>query len=67
METIKTEKKDMLCLRCQVAMVLGKVEVTYLKYTYPVEMMVCPLCGQVYVTEEIQKKMMSVEDTLEEK
>ena len=67
METIKTDKENILCLRCQTAMVLGKVEVTYLSQTYPVEMMTCPLCGQVYVSEKIQKKMLSVESTLEEK
>lgn len=67
METFKTEKKPMLCLKCQKEMVLDKVEVNYLGYTYPVELMICTSCGQVYVSEEVRAKMASVENTLEEK
>jgi uncharacterized protein with PIN domain len=67
METIKTEAKELICLACNEKMVLGKVEVNYLDYIYPVELMTCPKCGQVYISEEVQKKMLSVEDTLEEK
>jgi len=66
-ETFKTEKIDMQCLKCNLPMELQKVEVNYLGNTFPVEMMTCPQCGQVYVTEKIRNKMSSVEENLEEK
>lgn len=56
------------CRRCRVALVPGKVEITYLKSTFPAELLKCPQCGQVFVPEELALgKMSEVEHTLEDK
>lgn len=67
MEPLKTPALEMDCLCCACAMVQAPVEVTYLGQTYPVNLMTCPNCGQVYLSEEVRDKMRMVEDTLEEK
>jgi Zn-finger nucleic acid-binding protein len=41
--------------------------VTYLTHVFPVELMVCPKCRQVYIPEDVRNKMREVEETLEEK
>lgn len=68
---MKVEIKNddgLLCDKCQVLMEPGKVHITYLKSTFPAELLTCPKCGQVYVPEDIALgKMLEVEKTLEEK
>jgi len=61
-------KKTMLCAKCNVALARGKVTVSYLGSSFPVELPRCPSCGQVYVPEDLALgKMLQVEKALEDK
>jgi hypothetical protein len=56
------------CAKCGVPLEIGKVEVTYLDNTFPVEIPKCPRCGQIYIPEELALgKMLEVEKNLEDK
>ena len=56
------------CGKCGVALSEKKVNFEYLKQNFFAEILACPVCGQVYVPEELAKgKMADVERTLEEK
>jgi uncharacterized Zn finger protein len=58
----------LICKKCQQDMVLGKVTVTYLGATFPIELLRCPSCGLVYVPESLATgKMEQVEQSLEDK
>jgi uncharacterized Zn finger protein len=58
----------LICKKCQQEMVLGKVTVTYLGATFPIELLRCPSCGLVYVPESLATgKMEQVEQSLEDK
>ena len=56
------------CKKCQVPLATKKVNFEYLKLNFFSEVPACPVCGQVYVPEELAKgKMAEVERNLEEK
>ena len=56
------------CRKCRAALVVKKVSFEYLKQNFFTEIPACPVCGQVYVPEELAKgKMADVERNLEEK
>jgi len=56
------------CLKCGIPMGPGKVAVSYMGSSFPVELLKCPQCGLVLITEELaQGKMLEVEKTLEDK
>jgi hypothetical protein len=58
----------LVCGKCQQEFVLGKVMVSYLGNSFPVELMKCPGCGMAYVPEELASgKMYKVEQSLEDK
>jgi RNase P subunit RPR2 len=62
------EKKTVICARCQVPLVPSKVSIRYLGSTFPAELLKCPSCGLVYVSEELATgKMTEVEKSLEDK
>ena len=67
MEVVKTEPVDIRCELDDVDMVQKPVEVRYLGHTFPVELMSCPVCGQVYIPESLRNKVREVEETLENK
>ena len=57
-----------LCASCAVPLEPRKVTIRYLKSAFPAELLGCPVCGQVYVSEELAMgKMAEVERTLEDK
>lgn len=59
---------ELVCAKCQLPMVLGKVKATYLGSSFEVELPRCPSCGFVYVSEALaQGKMLQVEQALEDK
>jgi hypothetical protein len=46
----------------------GKVTVSYMGSSFPVELLRCPRCGLVLITEDLALgKMLEVEKTLEDK
>jgi RNase P subunit RPR2 len=62
------EKKAVICARCKVPLAPGKVNIKYLGSTFPAELLRCPSCGLVYVSEELATgKMTEVEKSLEDK
>ena len=55
-------------MKCGVKLVKGKAKFLYLDNGFPVELPVCPVCGFVYVPEELALgKVASVERALEDK
>jgi transcription elongation factor Elf1 len=62
------KEDELYCLKCDTRLVLSKTTFTYLKHEFYADLPTCPVCGQVYVTEELAKgKMADVETLLEDK
>ena len=60
--------RGLKCSKCNVLLEPGKVYITYMKSTFPAELLKCPKCALVYVPEElVMGKMHEVEKTLEDK
>lgn len=58
----------LLCVKCQVSLEAGKVQIAYLSNTFSAELQRCPVCGQVFIPEELALgRMAEVEKTLEDK
>jgi hypothetical protein len=58
----------LVCSKCNQAMTLGEVMVTYLGFSFPVELVRCPTCGNAHVSEELATgRMLEVEQLLEDK
>lgn len=56
------------CGSCKEPLVKGKVTISYMGNAFPVELLVCPKCGQALVPEELALgKMAEVEKALEDK
>lgn len=56
------------CARCNRSLEPATVNVSYMDDAYPVELLQCPQCGQVFVPEELALgKMLQVEQSLEDK
>jgi transcription elongation factor Elf1 len=56
------------CLKCGMTMEPGKVTVSYLGSSFPVQLIKCKKCGLVLITEDLaQGKMLEVEKALEDK
>jgi len=63
-----SEEKTWLCANCQIPLEVGKVTVTYLDGSFPVDLMHCPQCGLALVPEELATgRMAEVEKMLEDK
>ena len=56
------------CAACGVPLVSGQVMISYLGSAYPVDLLKCPSCGQVFIPEALALgKMAEVEKALEDK
>lgn len=56
------------CAECGELLVPGKVDISYLGNSFPVELLKCPRCGLVFIPEELALgKMNEVEKALEDK
>jgi uncharacterized protein with PIN domain len=61
-------RSRVLCVKCQVPLEEGKVSIAYLSNTFYADLLRCPLCGQVFIPEELALgRMAEVEKTLEDK
>lgn len=59
---------NIICVTCGIALTLGKVTLSYLGSSFPVELYRCSQCGLVYIPEElVNSKMKQVEAALEDK
>lgn len=60
--------KSIICDKCNVPLTLGKVTLSYLGSSFPVELYKCPKCSLVFIPEELALgKMDQVEKALEDK
>lgn len=56
------------CASCGQELVPGKVDISYLGNSFPVDLLKCPNCGLVLIPEELALgKIAEVEKTLEDK
>jgi hypothetical protein len=61
-------KGELICQKCGIPLVKGKVQLSYLGNAFPVELPMCPECHFVYVPEELALgKILKVERSLEDK
>ena len=59
---------EWLCAKCELPLEIGKVDVGYLGSTFPVDLLRCSRCGQVFIPEQLAAgKMAEVEKLLEDK
>jgi hypothetical protein len=57
-----------VCAICNLPLVLGKVDISYMGSSFPVDLLRCPKCGMVLIPEELALgKMLEVEKALEDK
>jgi hypothetical protein len=61
-------QRSWTCGRCKVPLEKGKVAVSYLGNEFPLDLLRCPSCGLVLVTEDLATgKMLQAEQALEDK
>jgi len=59
---------EMQCGLCRRPLEPATIQVSYLGNAFPVELLRCPTCGQVYIPEDLALgKMAEVEKMLEDK
>jgi uncharacterized protein with PIN domain len=59
---------ELVCMKCNERLVPLKTTFKYLNHEFSVDIPRCPICGLVYVPEELaQGKMAEVEALLEDK
>ena len=57
-----------VCVNCNLPLELGKVDISYMGNSFPVDLLRCPKCGMVLIPEELALgKMVEVEKALEDK
>jgi len=60
--------EELKCCKCNVVLVNKRINFEYLAHNFFAELQACPVCGQIYVPEELVKgKIAEVEKQLEEK
>jgi hypothetical protein len=60
--------QEWLCAACNLPLQPKQIRVSYLGSAYPVDLLTCPKCGQIFVPEELAiGKMVEVEQALEDK
>lgn len=63
-----SEDRVLICAKCDVPLEEGKVQIAYLGSMFPVDLLKCPRCGQVFIPENLALgKMSEVEKLLEDK
>lgn len=62
------EASEWQCGKCGVALEMATVEVAYMGSKYPVQLPRCPICGIVFIPEQLATgKMAQIEQLLEDK
>ena len=60
--------EELTCFKCDTQLEQRKTEFEYLGQNFFTELMCCPVCGQVFIPEElVRNKIADVEKLLEEK
>jgi len=61
-------REKIMCAKCDVELTSMKADFQYMRFTFNREVLVCPSCGQVYLSEQlVNEKVKEVEKTFEEK
>jgi hypothetical protein len=59
---------NLTCGRCQARLEPTKTQFSYLGHSFHTEVPACPVCGQVFISEELARgRMAEVETSLEDK
>ena len=59
---------DIKCAKCAEKLVPRSVTLGYMNSAFQVELPACPVCGMVFITEELVRgRMLHVEKSLEDK
>ncbi len=62
------EKKVMICHQCQKELLPSKTYLSYLGHSFFTDILKCPICGEVFIPEELVKnRIAEVEMQLEDK
>ena len=62
------DETKLICGRCRVPLVMRSATLTYLAHQVKQDFPRCPVCGEIYLSEELVKgKMHEVEIMLEDK
>jgi ribosomal protein S27AE len=63
-----SEYENWNCGHCHVPLEIKPVQIEYLGSAFPVDLPICPRCGQVFIPESLALgKMAEVEKSLEDK
>ena len=58
----------MVCAKCNKELIPSKVNLDYLGHQVSQEFLVCPICGNLFIPEDVvTDKMQKLEDQLEDK
>ena len=58
----------MICMKCEKELIPSKVNLDYLGHRITHEFPVCPVCGNLYIPEDIvSEKIQKIESQLEDK
>jgi hypothetical protein len=49
---LPSEEPDWLCMKCSLPLEIAQVNVGYLEFMFPVDLLRCSRCGQVFIPEE---------------
>ncbi|UWG99018.1 hypothetical protein LPY66_09605 [Dehalobacter sp. DCM] len=64
----KENDSKVICCQCKIPLEISKVSIAYEGHTLSVDLPKCPLCSQVYLSEEIVRtRVHEIEKTLEDK
>ncbi len=62
------ENKEIICYKCQKELVMEKVNFSYLGHNFHADILKCPVCGEVYISEALVRgRMTEVEMLMEDK
>ena len=62
------DEKKLICGRCRVPLTMQSTTLTYLGHQVKQDLPRCPICGEIYLSEElVTGKMRDVEKMLEDK
>ena len=65
---VNGNQPNIVCEKCGIDLTPGKVTLTYLNSSFPVDLYKCPGCGLVYIPEDLALgKMNMAEKALEDK
>lgn len=60
--------EDLMCVACNQLLTPQPITLSYMNAAFPVELPACPVCGMVYIPEELAAgRILHVEKSLEDK